>query len=342
AEQFFDKAFQIDPNNPVALIGKAELLARMGRLDEAEQLFDTAFQVDPNNPVALIGKAELLARMGRLGEAEQLFDKAFQVDPNNPVVLTGKAELLARTKNFHEAEQLFDEAYQLDPNNVVPLTGKAELLVHIGRVAEAEELFDRAHRIDPNNVDALTGKAELLARIGSSTEAEEFFDKAHQIDPNEVVPLVGKAHLVTQHERTTKNEGSTINPPPFSFGMNIAPDQVNYNGNYPYAGNEKGAYREETVEVRALPCNVWGLYQMHGNVREYCRDWHGDYPKEPVIDPDGAVTGRYRACRGGSWFGYGRFCRSAYRDRDEPDSRNYTLGFRLACKRTSLNVEGKS
>ncbi len=124
---------------------------------------------------------------------------------------------------------------------------------------------------------------------------------------------------------------------PFFFGDNISTDLVNYNGKYPYTDGQKGEYREETVDVKDLPCNDWGLYQMHGNVREYCRDWYGDYPKESVIDPAGAVTGRYRVCRGGSWFGYGRFCRSAYRDRDEPDSRNYTLGFRLVCRRTSRN-----
>ena len=44
------------------------------------------------------------------------------------------------------------------------------------------------------------------------------------------------------------------------------PEQANYDGNYPYAGGKKGVYREETVEVKALPANGWGLYQMHGNV----------------------------------------------------------------------------
>jgi formylglycine-generating enzyme required for sulfatase activity len=50
---------------------------------------------------------------------------------------------------------------------------------------------------------------------------------------------------------------------PFWFGENITPEQVNYHGNYPYAGGKKGQYREHTVEVKALPANAWGLYQTH-------------------------------------------------------------------------------
>ena len=121
---------------------------------------------------------------------------------------------------------------------------------------------------------------------------------------------------------------------PFWFGENITPEQVNYYGEYPYANGEKGRFRVETVEVKALPGNSWGLYQMHGNVWEWCEDWYGEYPKGPVTDPKGPATGDDRVLRGGSWNDIGVYCRSAYRYRFRPVSRISNTGFRLARGRT--------
>jgi|GEM_PF-2348362 len=117
---------------------------------------------------------------------------------------------------------------------------------------------------------------------------------------------------------------------PFSFGRNITTDQVNYDGNYPYAKGKKGKYREETVDVKSLPANPWGLYEIHGNVREWCSDWYGGYPERAEIDPRGPENDVLRVMRGGSWSGLGRNVRSANRRRDVPGNRRSNTGFRLA------------
>jgi sulfatase modifying factor 1 len=117
---------------------------------------------------------------------------------------------------------------------------------------------------------------------------------------------------------------------PFWFGENITPDQVNYDGNHPYAGGTKGKYREETVAVKSLPCNGWGLYQMHGNVWEWCADRYGKYPTGSVMNPGGPTDGAYRVGRGGGWISSGRSVRSADRGGVEPASRFRSTGFRLA------------
>lgn len=85
-----------------------------------------------------------------------------------------------------------------------------------------------------------------------------------------------------------------------------------------------------TAPVGEYRVNAFGLYDMHGNVYEWCSDWYGDYESGLAVDPTGAKTGSDRVCRGGSWSNAPPSCRSAYRYGDSPDYRDSDLGFRVA------------
>jgi uncharacterized protein (TIGR02996 family) len=120
----------------------------------------------------------------------------------------------------------------------------------------------------------------------------------------------------------------------FHFGPSMSADDANFDSNYPYgsAAREPERYLARTAAVGSYPPNAFGLCDMHGNVREWCRDWYdGDYYKHsPAKDPPGPVAGREHVLRGGSWFSYGWSCRAAYRGCNPPTDRSIYTGFRVA------------
>jgi formylglycine-generating enzyme required for sulfatase activity/tRNA A-37 threonylcarbamoyl transferase component Bud32 len=120
---------------------------------------------------------------------------------------------------------------------------------------------------------------------------------------------------------------------PFYFGETITPDLANYNGSNTYASEPKGIYRQQTTDVGSFPPNAFGLYDMHGNVWEWCADpWHGNYIGAPA---DGSVwesggNQDLRVLRGGSWLYSAVNCRCARRLRVSAGYRYGDLGFRVA------------
>jgi formylglycine-generating enzyme required for sulfatase activity len=121
---------------------------------------------------------------------------------------------------------------------------------------------------------------------------------------------------------------------PFSFGDNISPEEVNYSGEYPYKQGRKGLNRGATVPVRSLPANPWGLYEMHGNVWEWCADGLRDYVDRDETDPM-EPDRPSRVLRGGVWSYNGGLARCARRIRYEPDDRLQSIGFRFALRSRS-------
>ena len=121
----------------------------------------------------------------------------------------------------------------------------------------------------------------------------------------------------------------------FSWGDGIAPGQANYNATISYANGPTDEYRERTVPVKSYAPNAWGLYQMHGNVDEWCADGRRDYDGAPQVDPRGPEGDALRAVRGGSWVDHPHWLRAAYRIDGHRGWRFDFLGFRFSLRSTS-------
>ena len=123
----------------------------------------------------------------------------------------------------------------------------------------------------------------------------------------------------------------------FHFGPAIRGGMANFYTYYEYdasfgdisVAHPPVPYLERPTAVGSYPPNAWGLYDLHGNLWEWCRDWYDDYPTGSVSDPQGPASGLQRVVRGGDWSGYGSDCRSAARAVSYPPQKSILVGFRV-------------
>jgi formylglycine-generating enzyme required for sulfatase activity len=147
--------------------------------------------------------------------------------------------------------------------------------------------------------------------------------------------LTGRAYQLTSESQWEYacRAGTTT---PFHFGETLTSDLANYDGSRTFADEPKGKYRQETTPVGQFPPNGFGLYDMHGNVWEWCEDdWHDSYDGNPPLDGSAWKSeNKYgtKILRGGSWDVDPWSCRSANRYYSYRDARYDYFGFRVMCR----------
>jgi formylglycine-generating enzyme required for sulfatase activity len=176
--------------------------------------------------------------------------------------------------------------------------------------------------IGNNNPSSFKGEKRPVENV-SWDEAVEFCKKLSQkIGRTYRLPSEAEWEYACRARTTT----------PFYFGETITTDLVNYNGNNPYGSAPKGEYRQQTTDVGKFPPNFFGLYDMHGNIWEWCEDVYNDNYTGAPKDSSPWLTGKdnnIKLLRGGSWLHAARSCRSAYRGGLARAIRNDHVGFRV-------------
>ena len=165
---------------------------------------------------------------------------------------------------------------------------------------------------------------DLPVEMVSWEDAMAFCRKLNQMDGNRPSGYVYSLPTEAQWEYACRAGTTTAT----AFGDSLSSRDANFDGDNPYGGAAKGPKLGKTAPVGSYRPNAWGFYDLHGNVREWCSDWYGDYPSGSVTNPAGPSSGSSRVHRGGSWNGDGGLCRSANRSRSAPGYRFFSLGFR--------------
>jgi formylglycine-generating enzyme len=133
--------------------------------------------------------------------------------------------------------------------------------------------------------------------------------------------------LPTEAEWEYAARGLTTTP--FNTGENLKTSQANYDGNFPYLQNAKGKSPNKTLPVGSFAPNAYGLFDMHGNVAEWCFDDFMDNVPIPETNPFKSNGDRFKVIRGGSWSSPATMCRSASRNINTFDAHKNNTGFRL-------------
>ena len=310
-----------------ALIGLALLVAaglwwrasaQASALAEALQQgqWDAALAIDPDNVQALTG-AEREAEAARIlaeREAEAARILAEREAEAARILAEREAEvarILAEPSKVNSVGMRFKPL----PAGTFSMAHKVTLTNHfeLGVYEVTQEEYERVMGTNPSQFKGARNPVEQV----SWDDAVEFCRKLSALPAEKSAGYVYRLPTEAEWEYACRAGTTTV----YSFG-----DSAAQLGEYAWYIDNSG---NATHPVGGKKPNAWGLYEMHGNVWEWCQDWYGDYPSGAATDPTGPSSGSGRVHRGGSWNGNFERCRSANRFRGTPDYRSYSQGFRV-------------
>ena len=363
----FTQVLLLETNSPDANYNRGLAYSKLGQYQAAIEDYNQSLQLNPNYAEAYNNRGNAYYKLGEYEKAIADYNSCLALNPNLPGVAHNRdvVQGVWDEKRRREREFEFDiitvnaegkethrerrraEFFKEDLGNNISLEmisipggtfmmGVAQNeasassdeypqhLVNIAAFSMAKYPITQAQweAIMGNNPSSFKGANRPVENV-TWHEAQEFCQRLSQ--------KTGKTYrLPSEAEWEYACRAGTTTP--FHFGETITVDLANYDAKYRYASAPTGTYRQQTTDVGSFPPNAFGLYDMHGNVWEWCADpWHENYDGAPT---DGSVwewggNTQYRVIRGGSWVSDPGNCRCAFRIRIEPDGRYRNFGFRV-------------
>jgi uncharacterized protein (TIGR02996 family) len=200
----------------------------------------------------------------------------------------------------------------------------------VHRVTLTKGFFLGIHPVTQAQWRAITGESPSHFQGDNRPVENVSWDDAQEFCRKLTIHLAGRVKVGLPSEAEWEYACRAGTTTEFHFGDVITPDLANYAGNFTWNGSPKGKYRQETTEVGSFPSNSWGLFDMHGNVWEWCQNGYGPYSADDQVDPAqlSEHSNEYCILRGGCWCGGPICCRAAFRNWYEPATRDINFGFR--------------
>jgi len=203
------------------------------------------------------------------------------------------------------------------------------------------EVTQRQYRqLVGNNPSAFSAKGGFQAKVAgldteefpvesvTYAEALKFCERLSALPELKRLGLVADLPTEAEWEYACRAGTKTV----FNFGSAMSPKDGNVRGGQPYGGAAPAKGLDRPTKVGGYKPNAWGLYDMHGNIEEWVKDWTGPYNVGDKKDPQGPANGQSRQLRGGAWQLDPHYARSASRDSVGPEARNDIVGFRVALR----------
>lgn len=301
AWKYIEKAIAIQPENSEMLMTHCKIYKEKGWIEEAKEDAERGMDLATKE-----GKWELLTEFRRLQEE---LSKIEEPDKTRIDFSVGKVTFwMVKVKGGTfmmgaTAEQGSDADGDEKPAHQVTLSD-----YYIGETVVTQELWKAVMGNNPSNWKGYKLPVERV----SWEDAQEFIKKLNR-ETGRTFRLPTEAEWEYAARGGKKSKG-------YKYSGSNSLDEVAW-----YDGNSG----DKTHPVKGKKANVLGLYDMSGNVWEWCQDWFGEYSGKAEANPQGASSGAVRVCRGGSWFNIARDCRVSLRGGITPTTRYDTLGFRL-------------